>query len=158
MKECLYSTVTFLVWPDLNSGLLILYVMRQSKTLHFADCMHSCVLSVYIDLHAMTWVGCFSCVCAVSSYVGLKAWFIHVPPPFSCPAHCAADFSLAGPEEIPWGPSVCDVCVCLFCLPVHMRERGRATEWGKTWQSLFLWVLVCLSECVVFGFFLSVCV
>lgn len=55
------------------------------------------------------------CLFVLCVLCGLKAWFIHVPPPFSCPAHCAAVSSLAGPEWVPlWTLCVWCAFVCLF--------------------------------------------
>lgn len=85
----------------------------------------------------MTWVWvvvCFLCVCLslCSVLCGLKAWFIHVPPPFfSCPAPTplVVQQSLAWQDQSgsPEDPSVCGVCV-FVCLLLA-----------------FLWVSACLS-------------
>jgi len=116
------------------------------------------VLNVGVDL--VVFSGLCVCVCLCCVLCGLKAWFIHVPPPLSCPAlsaYCGAVFSLAGPEWIPWGPCVCGVCVCLFVWFVCVYERTR--EWGNFWHLLFykylcVWAhvfFVCLCVYVVYA-------
>lgn len=97
------------------------------------------------------------CVFMLCPVWPLKAWFIHVPPPFSCPApsgHCAVVFSLAEPQWIPWGPSVC-VCVCLFICFACANKRARENEgiFGTFYECVCVFELV--NECVGF---LSVCV